>query len=215
MAKVNQPKVTSPATPEIEIPTVDYSSLLAELMEQQTASAEYETKGVESNIECALIAYMFREKNPDAVRSEIKLCVDTAVASVRGFKADDIAKSPEKPQPNASPASHERYSKLRSACDLSSKLLSVAWPKGEDEQKKVKKLIDSGERGFVKLTRAAAKRHKNPARDPNAKRFTITNFAEKLELFIVSAATDLSETREDTLQRASEVIETLKLIPKA
>lgn len=192
MAKVTQPKApTKIENPETEQPAPDYSTLISNLVEQQTVALQAEEQGREANIESALIAREFIASNTNAERKEIKLAIATSIAQVRGLKPDDIISAPDKSLKTGSAAAQEKYVKCKSAYELVSVLIGIAWPSDEAAAKKVEKAIQGGERGFVKLKRLAAKPQKARETDPNAKRITKENFPEKLNNFLIHASTDI------------------------
>lgn len=214
MAKIKQPKEkVETNTPDTEAPAPDYSALIAQIETAQTISAESAAKADAANIDSAIFAYEFRIANPNAERKEILLCLATGVAAPRGLKPDDIMTAPDKTLKLGNATQQLKYKTLESAYNLTRRMLSVAWPSGEDEQKAVKKLIDGGERGFVKLTRAAAKRHKNPKDGGATKRYTPENLPEKVKIFVMNVSTDIGESYEESLSRISDIVEVLKAEP--
>lgn len=197
MAKIKTPTVTT-NTPDVETPAVivDYGSLTVQISALQSGVLEAQGKVDEGNIECALTAREFREANPEAEREKIRLAVATSIAETRGLKVDDIQKAPDKSlnSPSATPLQKEKYALRKYAYELLSRLMSVAWPKDEDGEKRVAKLIESGERGFVKLVAAAAKKQKNPATTPTDEgKITEENFGTRLGLFLTKALLDLGD----------------------
>lgn len=222
MPKPSQPKApTQPVTPEVETPAPDYSTLTSQIVEQQTVALQAEETGREANIESALLAREFISANPNAERKDVKLAIATAVATVRGLKPDDIISAPDKTLSKGTPSQQEKFIKCKSAYELVSVLIGIAWPTDETAAKKVEKAIASGERGFVKLKRLAAKPQKARETDPNAKRVTKENFPEKLKNFLTLAATDIGgyATLAEFLPHVEEVLEVIVKIeleaPKA
>ena len=224
MAKIKQPTTTTTTTtpaPSIEAtaPIIDYGALAMLIAEKQTNVLEFQGRADSGNIDCALDAIEFRQANPEAERKDIVLAIAQGIAEPRGLKVDDIIKAPDKTlnAPTATPAQREKYTTRNSAYTLLSSLATIAWPKDADAEKRVKKLLDSGERGFVKLKAAASKKQKNPAAPtPTEDKITEDNFGTRLGLFLTKALMDLTPTDADEIEAMTHVAtEAWKVTTKA
>lgn len=206
MAKVTAPAPKQPEQPEI---VINYGELTQTIAERQTIVIESEQQSEAGNIECALDAREFRENNPEAERKFIVLAIATGVAEPRGLKPDDIMTAPDKTlnSPTATSAQKEKYARLKYANELQSRMAGVAWPKDPDAEKRVKRLIEQGERGFVKLVTAAAKKQKNPHTPPDPANAKVTKdtFGTKLGLFLSKCTTDIEDTTPEEIAGMADV----------
>ena len=196
MAKVQTP---TPATPAIETPTVDYSQLLTSLASPLGVVMNAESQSKSGILDAVIAIREFREENPTADRGDVKTTVQQAVADMLGVKLVKVQ--------NSKGNGGDDY-----AYTLSSQMLNTAWPKGEKEEKKVAKAISDG-KGWVEVRRASSKPQSKPARDPNANKITMGNFAAKLNIFLTQAQVDTGLNMSEILRMAEMSVDAIRSAP--
>jgi hypothetical protein len=189
MPKIKKPATVTPApeTPTTETPKVDMSPLISQITEGLKAIDEAEGAKNEAVLNTIVEIRAFREENPTAERTDIRLAIQTAVAEQTGLKLAQVQTKPTKDER----ISKEVRSQRDSAYVLVSTLLSMAWAKEEKQDEKVAKLLASGEKRFVVIRDASRKPQSRPQHDPNAGKVTRENFTEELGKFLTKAYADL------------------------
>lgn len=207
MPKVQAPAPATPQT-ETESPAPDLSILTGRLAPILAETKEIEGQLKSKNLDLAVAVREFREENPNLERSDCKLAIQQAVANAYNLKLAQVQ--------NDNKAKDENGKSLKgySAYVLVSMILSVAWPKGEAEEKRVQKALQQG-KGWLEVKQAASKPQANKNTDPTSRRITVDNFAVKLNTFLTQAQTDIGEPIEGILDRAEAAITAMRNAPPA
>lgn len=209
MPKVKAPTPTTPTTetPAVEQPKVDMSPLISQLTAGLAELQEAEGKRDEAQISLIVECRAFREENPTAERSDMRLAIQTAVAEQYSLKLAQVQSKPTKEERIAK----EIRSQRESAYVLVSTLLSMAWPKDEKQDTKVAKLLEGGETRFTVIRDASRKPSQKSQRDPDANKITVANFTDKYAAFATQAFADIGKGKWDAifnlLDEAREALE--------
>lgn len=204
------PKIKAPSTPASEVtvgapatdtPAIDISPLIASLTPLLGEAMEADARKDGAIIDIAIECRNFRSLNSTLERNSVKLAIQTAISESYALKLEDVQNKPDKASPNARPEALEKLRKRESAYVLASTLLSIAWPKNEEQDAKVSKLLKAGEKRFVVLKKAAAKQHLNP-RERESTQITEENFATKFFEFLSRAQSDMGVPMKDILAMA-------------
>lgn len=187
MAKVKAPK---PEAPDQEAPAPDLSSLRKSIVADLTTYFESEDSANGAILDGVIKIREAREENENIERESVRLLIQEAVAEIRNLKIEHVQSAPAATLKKSKP---EDFSKRQSAYVLVSTLMSMSWPKREDEDKKVKKALDDGERRFTVIKKLSAKPPKGGGGKGGTKAITKENFTEKLKQFLVRAQTDMGE----------------------
>lgn len=200
MAKIKNPAPVT-ETPAPEAPAPDMSILISTLTPILGTVVEVGKKMHGLNKDLAISCIEFREKYSTASRNDIELSLETAVATAYGLKLSQV-QNDKKPG-----------EKGYSAYTLVSAIMTVAWPKGETEQKRVAKAF-AEDKGWVELRKAASKKQSRPSKDPNANKCTPENFVNRLHTFLVTCQTDMDTDLLRVLSMAEAAIVTIEKATK-
>lgn len=217
MAKIQAPKQTAPTTENpSEKVTIDLAPLTQSLTEKVGEILSGEEQAKNGRIDMVVLMHEARDEHGEALtREDVRLALQTAVAEGYGLKLADVQNKPDKIADNASKDARDRYAKRNSCYTLVSELLSMAWPKDEKQDKKVRELVDSGEKRWVVLKGAAQKKQTNRAdADPNKGKITKENFAAQFNLFLTKAQADMAVTLDETYELAETALAAMKAAPK-
>lgn len=201
MAKTKNPTPVT-ETPKTEVPAVDLAPLRKLIFGKLEDQSQAEAKSKECTLDIAFDIADFIEENPTVERESIVVLAREAVAEIRGVKPEQIEKSPDKKLKETRP---DDYSKRNSAYVLISNIMSIAWPKKDEQKKAVAKLREKGEDRFTVLLKAAQKPQGASSRGNQGEKGKITkdNFVEKLKAFLTKAATDTAESLDEILDLVS------------
>lgn len=186
MAKVKAPKVEAP---DQETPAPDLSALRKSIVADLQTYFESEDSANGAILDGVIKIREAREENPNIERESVRTLIQEAVAEIRGLKIEFVQNAPAVTLKKSKP---EDFAKRNSAYVLVSTLMSMSWPKREDEDKKVKKALDDGERRFTVIKKLSVK-PSNKTQGGAGKSITKENFTEKLKQFLVKAQTDMGE----------------------
>lgn len=187
------PRIKPPApvteTPTTEAPKVDMSPLITDLLDSLSELQEVEAKRDECYYDLIIKGRAFREENNTVERSDMRLAIQTAIAEKYSLKLAQVQNKPTKDER----ITKEVRASRESCYVLVSTLLSAVWPKDEKQDTKVQKLLESGEKRFTIIRDASRKPSVKSNRDPEAKKITIANFADKYSEFATNAYADIGK----------------------